>query len=129
VVGFGLGIGLNVAASRVFDGPELIGSLGAGFSVGITTSVLLLVAKYRGKAGGEALAGAGVAFGRGLGAAAAAAAVGLLVARALGSGSFSQDLLRAAAVSAATVVTYLGAVMALGERELTGALLPARGTS
>jgi hypothetical protein len=37
--------------------------------------------------------------------------------------------LRAAAVSAATVATYLAVVMALGERELTGALLPAGSTS
>jgi putative peptidoglycan lipid II flippase len=129
VVGFGLGIGLNVAASRIFDGPELIGSLGAGFSIGISASVLLLVVKFRSRAGRGALAGAGLAFGRSIAAASAAAAVGLLVAAALASGSLSQDLLRAAAVSAATVATYLAVVMALGERELTGALLPAGSTS
>lgn len=129
VVGFGLGIALNIAVSGIFEGPELIGSLGAGFSIGITASVLLLVSRFRRKAGREALAGAGVAFGRSLAAALAATGAGLLVAGAVSSGSFVQDLVRAAAVSVATVLTYLVVSMALGERELTGALLPGRASS
>jgi putative peptidoglycan lipid II flippase len=129
VAGFGLGIALNVAAWRIFEGPELIGSLGFGFSIGISTSVLLLVARFRARAGRDALAGAGLAFGRSVAAALVAAAAGLAVAATLPFGSFRQDLLRAAAVSVAAVVIYLVASMALGERELTGSLLPARGTS
>ncbi len=125
LVGFGAGIGINVAVSRIFDGPQLIASLAAGFSIGISGSAILLVVLFRRKAGAAALAGAGPAFLRSLAAGVGATAVGLLIAGALPIGSFLEDLLGAAAVSAGTVVTYLGLSMMLGERELTAALRPA----
>ncbi|MEX0789942.1 MAG: lipid II flippase MurJ [Actinomycetota bacterium] len=126
LAGFGAGIGVNVAAAQIFDGPQLIASLAAGFSLGISGSAILLMVFFRSRAGSAALDGAALAFGRSLLAGAAAAGVGLVIARMMPVGTFGEDLGRAAAVGFATVCAYLVASVLLGERELTGALRPGR---
>lgn len=124
LAGFGAGAGINVAASQFLDGPRLIASLAAGFSIGISGSAILLVVFFRTRAGAAALDGAALAFGRSLAAGVAAAAVGLAVAGAMPVGSLPADLGRAAGVGLATLIAYLAASMLLGERELTGVLRP-----
>jgi len=123
-VGFGSGIGFNLAAAAMFDGPVLVAALAGGFSAGISVGALTLVVLFRRRAGRQALAGAGLAFGRSLAAAVAAAAAGLLIAGALPVGSLGEDLVRAGAVGTATLLTYLAATALLGERELTAVIRP-----
>ena len=125
-VGFGLGVAASVAGSRVFDGPRLVASLAASFSIGILAGSGILAMQFRRSAGRPALEGAGMALMRGLAAAVAAGAAGLFVARSLPVGSFLEDLVRGAVVTLATVAAYLFATIVLGEREMTGSLLGGR---
>ncbi|HEX2052168.1 MAG TPA: lipid II flippase MurJ, partial [Actinomycetota bacterium] len=121
-IGFGAGILLNLVLARFFDGPHLVAMLAGGFSAGILLGTGLLVAMFRRNAGPDSLQGAWLAAGRSLLAGVAACGAGLAVAGAIPPGGLLEDLVRAAAVTLATVVSYLAATMLLGEHELTGAL-------
>lgn len=123
-VGFGVGIGFNLIAARILDGSRLVGSLGGGFSAGISVGAVMLAVAFRRRAGAQALRGAGLAFGRSLAGGLAAVLAGLLVAGVLPVGSFGVDLARGAAVGGAAVATYVVAIALMGEKEMTGFLRP-----
>ena len=120
LIGFGLGLVLNISAANLFEGPSLIAGLAGGFTIGISAGAGLLIALFRRRCGPEAVAGLSLSLARSLASGLAAAGAGLVVARAVGGGSLVIDLMRAAAVSASVLVVYLLAQVVLGDRQISG---------
>lgn len=116
LIGFGLGLGLNLAAATVFDGPRLIAAQAGGFSIGISAGAALLIAMFRRRCGSESVAGLLVSLARSLASGLAAGGAGVVVARAVGGGSLVNDLIRAAVTAASVLVVYLLAQLVLGDR-------------
>jgi putative peptidoglycan lipid II flippase len=120
LIGFGLGLTLNLLAATVFDGPRLIAALAGGFSIGISAGAALLIALFRRRSGSVAVAGLVVSLARSLASGLAAGVAGLLVARAAGGGSLMNDLIRAVLTAVSVLAVYLSAQLMLGDRQISG---------
>lgn len=117
-LGFGVGLGLNLAAAQFFDGAELIAALAGGFSLGTALAAFRLILSFRRRAGIAAVAGLGRAFTTGLGAAALAGAAGIGVSRVVSGGTLVMSLVRSTAVGFAVTLVFVLALFLLGNTEI-----------